>query len=356
MAPRNRPLQAIAASISELTVEVRHLRMLFYFGLSLLIILCILVILSLTYADSYNPLALFSTSDRLFSFSGSPLSVMMHSKSDNYLYADMIDNGTVYVQGQSAITLNPVSPVLMISESGDRRTVDGPMFITTSAGIASLMVSQPAGVSQSYNNTHLYFSEANVSYDNRGQNYNLRFSSGPGTVKSYDNEFIAIGGGLPLYTFMNYLRLSDGNFTVTDLNGTYEFRGDILYPGTISLATPDYLSTFLPISETENPISVDELDVMNTAGSLVIGGKEYQCHGADNMIMTSDNDAILSMIRMGKVQAVGRVDSLTFRNEEYATQPIKNFMRDGYFTMVTGILTALFALFSRQFLAEFRRR
>jgi hypothetical protein len=74
------------------------------------------------------------------------------------------------------------------------------------------------------------------------------------------------------------------------------------------------------------------------------------------MALTASNNSILSMIRLGKVQAVGQVDSLNFRGQEYATQPIKNFMRDGYFTMVTGILTALFALFSRQFLAEFRRR
>lgn len=356
MAQRNRPIQALTAGISRLTVEVRHFRMLIYFGLSLLIILSILSILSLTYADSYNPLSLFSTSDRLFSYSGTPLSALMHSGSDNYLYANMIDNGTVYVAGRSAITINPVGSVIMIPESGDRWTMDGPLYISSEGGIASLMVGLDSGASQAYNNTHLYFSEANVSYDNRGENYNLRFSSGPGSVKAYDNEFVAMDGGLPLYSFTNYLRLSAGDFTITDKNGSYQFRGDILYPGTVSIATPDYMSTFIPISETENAITVDELDVMNTAGSLVIGGKEYECHGADNIIMSSDNGAILSMIRLGHVQAVGRVDSLTFRNEEYATQPIKNFLRDGYFTMVTGILTALLALFSRQLLAEFRRK
>lgn len=356
MVPRNRPIQALTASISRLTVEIRHIRMVFYMALSVMILLCILVILSLTYADSYNPVSLFSTSDRLFSYSGSPLSVLMHSSADNYLYADMIDNGTVSVYGRSLITVSPAGPVIMIPESGDRWTAEGPMSITTEAGSASITVGLPAGVSQYYNNTHLYFSEANVSFDNRGQNYNLRFSSGPGSVKSYDNEFIAIDGGAPLYTFSNYVRLSDGDFTLTDANGSYPFRGSILYPGTVSVATPDYMSTFIPVNETENAIAADRMDVLNTGGSLVIGGKEYECHGADNMVMTASNNSILSMIRLGNVQAVGQVDSLKFRNQEYATQPIKNFMRDGYFTMLTGILAAMFALFSRQFIAEFRRR
>ena len=214
----------------------------------------------------------------------------------------------------------------------------------------------PPGVSQYYNNTHLYFSEANVSYDNRGQNYNLRFSSGPGSVKSYDNEFIAIAGGDSLYTFTNFVRLDDGDFTVTDRNGSYPFRGSLLYPGTIAIETPDYMFTFIPVNETENSLDADEMTIISTGGSLVIGGKEYECHGADNLAMKSSDNTILSMIRLGRVQAVGQVDSLIFRNQEYATQPIKNFLRDGYFTVITGILTALFALFSRQFLTELRRR
>ncbi|MGA9139061.1 MAG: hypothetical protein WBZ29_02485 [Methanocella sp.] len=38
------------------------------------------------------------------------------------------------------------------------------------------------------------------------------------------------------------------------------------------------------------------------------------------------------------------------------SQPIKDFMRDGYFTIATGMLTALLALFSRKLIDEVRRK
>ena len=356
MVQRNRPLQALTTRISELSVEVRHIRMLIYLAMSLTIILSILVILSLTYADSYNPLNLFSTADRGFSYSGNPISVSMHSMSDNYLYADMIENGTISVTGRSLITVNPQGPVIMVPKAGDRWTAAGPLSIEGKSGSASLLVGLPADVSQSYNNTHLYFSDANLSFDNRGKNYNLRLSSGPGSIKSYDNEFIAIDGGVPLYSFLNFVRLSGGNFTVTDGDHSYPFEGDIIYPGTIGLVTPDYMSTFIPVNETENPVFVNEMVVMGTTGSLIIGGKEYGCYGADNIVITSGNESILQMIRLGQFKALGKADSLQFRGEEYASQPIKNFMRDGYFTVATGALTAILALFGRKFLSEIRKR
>ena len=356
MAQRNRAIQALTTRISELSLEVRHIRMLVYLAMSLAIILCILVILSLTYADSYNPLNLFSTADRSFSYAGNPLSVSMQSVSANYLYADMIENGTVSVSGRSLISVNPVDSVVMVPTVGDRWTTSGPLSIVGESGTASLLVGLPAGVSQSYNNTHLYFSDANISFDNRGKNYNLRLSSGPGSVKSYDNEFVAIDGGIPLYSFLNFVRLSGGNFTVTDGNRSYPFEGDIIYPGTIGLVTPDYMSTFIPVNETQNPVYVDEMVVTGTTGSLVVGGKEYGCYGADNIVITSGNERILQMIRLGQVRAIGKVDSLLFRGQEYASQPIKNFMRDGYFTVVTGALTAILALFGRKFLSEIRKR
>jgi len=356
MARRQPSLDALLSRVSELSVEVKHIRMVVYLMMLIMIFLLILVILSLTYADSYNPMSLFFTSDRTFSFSGNPLSATIHTKSDNYLYADMIENGSVFVSGRAMIRLKPDGPIVMIPDQGDRWTIAGPVTVDTDGGSAGISVGLPVGSQSYYNNSHFYFSDANVSFDHRGPNYNLILSSAPGTVKSYDNLFIAVDGGSSVYSFLNYITLKTGNFTVRDANGSHVFKGSIIYPGTVEAATPDEMYTYLPINETDNSIVGDSLVIRNTEGSLVVGGKEYECHGADNIVATSENDTILAMISTGRLQSTLPVDSLHFRGQEYAVQPIKNFFRDGYFTVITGALTAMIALFARQLLEEFRHR
>jgi hypothetical protein len=358
MAQSQRPVQVLAARISELAEQVRLVRMASYLFMIFLIILAIFVILSLVYADSYDPTRLFSSSDRTFSFAGKPLSVMLVSETDNYLWSDMIDNGSVFVSGRSLINVRPDGPVTLVSEDGTSRTVDGPLAITTSQGDASITVSflDPAHT-EYYNNTHLYFNQSRILFDHRGANYNMILMSEPGSFKSYDNQFIAIDGGVPIYSFLNYVRLSGGRFLVNESGKVYPFEGSLYYPGTIEVMTPDTMSTFIPTNETENLIAASRIVLINTDGSLVIGGKEYECHGADNLNISSAGPAgSAGMIKMGKFQALGHVNSLVFRGQEYAAQPIKNFFRDGYFTIATGGLTALLALLFRQFLADFRRR
>jgi hypothetical protein len=108
-------------------------------------------------------------------------------------------------------------------------------------------------------------------------------SAGPGDIKSYDDEMIAVDGGRPLYAFYHFIRLSGGNFTVEGPDGTFPFEGNIAYTGTVRAYTPDTMWTYLPVNETENLLAAKEIKVANTDGSLVIGGKEYWCRGADNM-------------------------------------------------------------------------
>lgn len=329
--------------------------MLTYLTLSILIILCILVIISLIYAGSYNPYNLFSKDNQVFSFSGDPLSASVTSYNESYLYADMIDNGSVFAYGGSIIHVYPDSPITLVSDTGEKSTLSGPITIQTLNGTAGATVSFLKGDASYYNNTHIYFNNATLLFDHRGSNYNLVMSSNPGSYTSYDDEFNA-ADGTPLYSFDHYIHLKDGDFVISQAGRSFPFRGSLTFTGAMDMATMDSMWTYLPINETENMMPVKEVYIMNTDGSLVIGGKEYQCFGADNMYITADGDTIYSIIRRGHFMSMGQVSSLRFRGDEYAAQPIKNFLRDGYFTIATGILTALFALFSRQFLSEIKRK
>ncbi len=351
------PVSGLASKISGLTREVKLLRLSMYVLMIFLIILSILVILALTYADSYDPLMLFSASERIFSFSGNPISAMVVSNASNYLWCDMIDNGSVFLYGRSLIVATAAGPIVLTPATGESRTVRGPLTIIGDAGEADITTALAVNGQPQYNNTHLYFSAANVLFEHRGPNYNVILSAGPGDIKAYDDEMIAVDGGRPLYLFDQYLRLSGGNFTIEGPEGTFPFEGTIAYAGTVQAYTPDTMWTYLPVNETENLFAAKEIKVANTDGSLVIGGKEYWCRGADNMdiVGTTDNSTAF-MIKLGMAQAVGKVSSLTFRGQEYASQPIKNFMRDGYFTLATGMLTALLALFSRKLVEEYRRK
>lgn len=351
------PLETLKTQLSDPRTQIKLFRAGMYLFLALFVITVILVILSLTYADSVNPLNLFSMENRLASYVGHPLWLNLQTRGDSYLYADMIDTSSVMVEGRSVINIWPAGPIILNSTTGENQTITGHVTIVSGNGSDYIATIIPAEeMPEYYNNTHLYFGQSNLSFNHRGSNYNMILSTEPGSYAFYDNRFIPYDGAEPAYEFFHSLRLTDGNYMINQSGVLYPFEGTIMFTGTIDIFTPDSMYTYIPVNETQNLLSAEEITILNTDGSLVIGGKEYECHGADNLLIKSYDSEISAMLTQGKFYTMGRVDSVRFRDQEYASQPIKNFMRDGYFTIATGALTAILALFARQFITEVRRR
>ncbi len=335
--------------------RIRQVQLAFYALLLIIIVLLVLVFLSLNYADSYDPTKFFLTQNMQFSYAGSPLFMTVFSDDDGYLWCDATGNATISIAGRSIIGISPLGNVTLVAADGSRRDVAGPMTVTTEDAEYVLTVS---GLdTAAYNNTHLYFSKANISFEKSGDGFNLLLSSGPGSYKSYDDSFIAVPGGEPLYAFQHFLRVRQGSFRITDSNGTYDFSGDILYAGTISIVAADDMMAYMPVKNTLNLLQADEMTVANTDGSLVIGGKEYECHGADNMYITSDRPSLLSIVKDGRINIIGSAGSMKFRGQEYVREPIKVFLREGSsITMVMSTLAAAFALVCRKLLSWILKR
>lgn len=339
-----------------LFLKTKRRRIAFYVFFAMVSILIASMVLSIWYADSLNPLSLFKEEDNIF-FSGSSGAVFVNSS--GYLWCDTAGESTITIIGRSTIDIYPKSDIYFTSEGGENRTVKEPVRITSSPdsvyGVYIPGSYIPGSLSHRLliNNTHFYFTDIILDFQKENSHYNLYLNRTGVKAISFDDILNKSSGTGVVYNLVHSINQVRGTFNIQGPGDPYNFKGFIMYIGTINISTPDRIITTIPVIST-NILPVKELTINEADGNLTVGHKNYKCGRSDFIYINPRKDCSF-FLKDGTVYINGYAKSLKLNDVEIITNPIDKLMKEKYYFVLIGLLAGILILFLRKILAEIKK-
>ncbi len=130
----------------------------------------------------------------------------------------------------------------------------------------------------------------------------------------------------------------------------------INFVGRMGLKAHDYLKMFIPVSEFSEtaraPLRAVRLE--NSEGSLDVRHIMYPCSHADNINITSVDNASTVKLMNGMVIVSGNAKQLEFRQRSFQ-RPLSVILKEGNFAIIIGLLSSFFTLFVGKLISQFKK-
>lgn len=323
----------------------------FYITMASILAILLLIVLSILYADSLNPMDFFYTGKKNFIISGSPVNVVVNSSVYREFSSQPNHDASLSVSGRSVVMPKTEDRFMITYGNGTTVCATGIHKIVSSPDAFFMVRTGQAHEKNDYS-LYVYLGSNNSSaWMHEGTDiYSFTFWGSPGSRNYYNTSVSS------QYTRLtNQLSVTRGS-VYTDKGQAIGPGGKIIFNGTIDVPECNEMMAKMDAT-TIGIMPGTSVSLYNCPGRLLISKKDFKTSSADIITIKSINDPghPINIFLYDGVFTIGdRASSINFRYNELLRQPVKLFFNDGYINFFLSFLAGMLTLTAKRLVGSLR--